>query len=307
MRVSRGGRDGWQRLRTSPPVDHLVKAFTRYFANGSDRHAASITYYGFLGLFPLLLLLGSVVGYVVRDDPAKQRRLLARLSDYAPQTLADQLVTLASDHAGTTGLLGLVGLVVAGLGWVDALRESIRSLWHQQAHQGKLVPKKLKDLLVLVGLGIAIALSVVASGLATWLTARTLGLIGLAEEQLLATSVLRVTALGVAVVTDVALLTYLLIWLPRTAHPFRRVLSGALVGAVLIEIGKFAGFYYFDVIIDRGADLYGASLAAAVGLLLWINAMARVLMFAAAWAVTAPYREDVQPSGTAPASGDPGG
>ena len=84
MRMSRRGRDRWQRIRSSPPFDHLVKAFTRYFANASDRHAASISYYGFLGLFPLLLLLGSVVGYVVRDDPAKQRRLLDRVADYAP-------------------------------------------------------------------------------------------------------------------------------------------------------------------------------------------------------------------------------
>ena len=305
--MTRPVRDRWERVRTSPPFDHLVKAFARYFNNASDRHAASITYYGFLGVFPLLLLLGSIVGYVIRDDPAKQRRLLERVADYAPQTLADQLVTLATDHAGTTGLVGLIGLVVAGLGWVDALRESIRSLWHQQAHQGKLVPKKLKDLLILVGLGIAIGLSVMASGFATWLATRGLGLIGVSEQQLLTTSVLRATALAVAVATDVAVLVYLLIWLPRTAHPFRRVLSGALVGAVLIEIGKFAGFYYFDVIISRGADLYGASLAAAVGLLLWINAMARVVMFAAAWSVTAPYREDVQPSGTAPAGGDSAG
>ncbi len=303
MHLSRPGRESWRRVRTSPIFDHLVKAFARYFADSSDRHAASITYYGFLGLFPLLLLLGSVVGYVVRGDPAQQRRLLEQLVNYAPETLADQLVTLASEHAGTTGLLGLMGLVVAGLGWVDALRESIRSLWHQEAHHGKLVPKKLKDLLILAGLAITIAFSIAASGLATWLTAQGLGLFGISEQHLLAASLVRVTAVLVAVVTDVMLLVYLLVWLPRTAEPFRRVLSGAVVGAVLIELGKYAGFYYFDVVIGRGADLYGASLAAAVGLLLWINAIARVVMFAAAWAVTAPYREDVQPSGTAPAGG----
>lgn len=300
MLLSRVG-DRWQALRrASPRVDHLGKAVARYFDDNGDRLAAAITYYGFLCLFPLLLLLGSVVGFLVRDDPSRQHELLAHLGDFVPDSLADRLVQLVAERAGITGLLGLVGLIVAGLGWVDALRESLRSMWHQEPHTGNIAVKKLQDLLIIAGLGGTLLLSVAVSGAATSLTSQALSLLGIAEEQGFSRGVLRVVAMGLALASNVAILAYLLLWLPKNADPFRRVLRGALLGAVLLEAAKYLGFYYFGILIGRGTDLYGGSLAAAFGLLLWINVMARLVLFTAAWTVTAPYRVDVRPSGTSP-------
>jgi membrane protein len=291
----------WQALRqASPPVDHLAEALVRYLNDSSDRLAAAITYYGFLCLFPLLLLLGSVVGFVVRGDPSRQRELLTHIGDFVPDSLADRLLQLVAERAGITGLLGLVGLIVAGLGWVEALRQSLRAVWHQEPHAGNIAIKKLLDLLIIAGLGATLILSVAVSGFATSLTGQGLSLLGIDQDQGLARAVLRVVALVLALASDVAILTYLLLWLPKTAEPFRRVLRGALLGAILLEAAKYLGFYYFGILISRGTDLYGASLAAAFGLLLWINVMARLVLFTAAWTVTAPYRVDVRPSGTSP-------
>lgn len=293
----------WERLRhASPGLDHLSKAFLRYYNDSADRHAASISYYGFLCLFPLLLLVGSVVGFVVRGDAERQRRLLGHLGDYIPDSLADQLVDLVSERAGTTGLVGIAGLIVAGLGWVYVLRESIRSVWHQQQTTASIVRQKLVDVLVLLGLSATVLLSIGVSVVATALTREGMAAIGLPADEPLTALLLRLLALALALASDVALLVYVFVWLPHTAEPVRRVLRGALVGAICIEVAKYVGFYYFGLILDRGADLYGASLAVAFGLLLWINLLARLVMFAAAWTVTAPYREDVKPSGS---SGEP--
>ena len=47
------------------------------FADDQGRYlAALITYYGFLSLFPLLLLMVSVLGFVLQNDPDLQRRIL---------------------------------------------------------------------------------------------------------------------------------------------------------------------------------------------------------------------------------------
>jgi len=292
---------GWRRLKSRwAGLDHLEKALVRYFVDSSDRLAASITYYGFLCLFPLLLLVASVVGFVVRGDLERQRQLLARLGDYLPDTLAGQLVQVVAERAGTTGIIGIVGLTIAGLGWIDTLRESIRAVWHQAPHSGNIALKKVKDLLILFGLGVTLLVSMAISAFATALTREGLELLGSSGDDTLATVLLRVVGLGLALLADVVILVYLLLWLPRTAEPFRRVLRGAVVGAVGLEVAKYLGFFYFGVVIDRGADLYGVSLATAVGLLVWINIMARLVMFAAAWTVTGPYRRDVRPSGTAP-------
>lgn len=297
----------WQALRRAfPQLDHLGKALARYFDDSGDRLAAAITYYGFLCLFPLLLLLGSVVGFVVRGDPDRQRGLLVHLGDFVPDSLGDRLIQLVAERAGITGILGLIGLVVAGLGWVDALRESLRAVWHQEPNAGNIAVKKLQDTLVIAGLGGTLLLSVAVSVFATSLTGQALSLLGSPQDEALSRAVLRVVAVALALASNVAILAYLLVWLPKTAQPLRRVLKGALLGAILLEAAKYLGFYYFGILITRGTDLYGASLAAAFGLLLWINVMARLVLFTAAWTVTAPYRVDVRPSGTSPEPKPPG-
>jgi len=298
--------DRWQALRRAfPQLDHLGKALARYFDDSADRLAAAITYYGFLCLFPLLLLLGSVVGFVVRDDPARQRGLLVHLGDFVPDSLGDRLIQLVAERAGITGVLGLVGLLVAGLGWVDALRESLRAVWHQKPNAGNIAVKKLQDTLIIAGLGGTLLLSVAVSVFATSLTGQALSLLGIPQDEALSRAVLRIVAVALALASNMAIFAYLLVWLPKTAQPLRRVLKGALLGAILLEAAKYLGFYYFGILITRGSDLYGASLAAAFGLLLWINVMARLVLFTAAWTVTAPYRGDVRPSGTSPEPSPP--
>jgi membrane protein len=288
----------WARLR-APVLGHLAKALGRYWNDSCDRHAASVTYYAFLSLFPLLLVLGSMVGFVLRDEGGREERLQAYLSDYIPATLAERLVQILTDNAGAAGILGLAGLVIAGLGWVDTLRESIRAVWHQPSPTGSIVVKKLKDLLILAGLGLTVLVSTGVSAVATQLINEGWTLLGASRDQVAARALLWILALALALLSDVALFSYLLLWLPRSAEPFGKVVRAALFGAVLIEACKYLGLYYFGAVIDRGADAYGVSLAVAIGLLLWMNLIARVIMLTAAWAVTSPYRADVRPSGTA--------
>ncbi len=293
--------DVWTRARArSGQLDHLGKALGRYFSDSSDRLAASVSYYGFLCVFPLLLLVASVVGFVVGSDLERQRQLLGHLGDFAPDTLARPLVTLVTERAGITGAVGLVGLIIAGLGWVDALRESLRAVWHQDPHRGRILRKKLTDLVILTGLGATILASVAVSAFATTLAGQGLGLLGVSADRPVAATGLRTVALVVALLTNTAVLSYLMLWLPRSTEPLRRVLRAAVVGAVALEIAKYIGFYYFGVVLGKGTSLYGAGLAVAFGLLLWINVAARPVLFTAAWAVTAPYRADVRPSGTSP-------
>ena len=300
MSVSAQPPTTWQRIRHSAPgLDHLVKALARYWNDSCDRLAAAVTYYAFLSLFPLLLLIASVIGYLLRDQMERRQQLLEYLSDYLPPALAESLVRIVSEHAATTGLLGVLGLLIAGLGWVDALRESIRAVWHQPSPTGSIIRKKLMDVLILAGLGVTALVSVGVSAVATELAALGYSFFDIPTDQAVARAALQALAFGLAVLSDVALLTYLLLRLPRSAEPFFRVVQASFVGALLLEFAKYLGFYYFDLVLDKGANVYGVSLATAIGLLLWVNLMARFMMFTAAWAVTAPYRSDVPPSGSA--------
>src|SRR6195952_1430286 len=281
-----------------PFLDHTIRAWSRYQGDGGDRLAAAVTYFGFLSFFPLIALLFSIAGFVVDAYPDAQNRLAEEINNFLPG-LADKLdVTTIGQAKVATGLVGLAGLLFAGLGWIDALREAIRAMWHHNVQAGNIVVKKLVDIAVLAGLGLPLLASVVVTGVSSAAMSWFLDLVGLGNN-VAARVALRVVGIGLAVLVDFAVFVYLFTRLPRLTTPFRRVFKGALLGAVGLEILKVVG----SLLVSRTTNnpVYGA-FAVVVGLLIWINLVSRFVLFTAAWTVTAPYDTDVPPSGTA----DPG-
>ena len=278
-----------------PFVDHFIRAFGRYQSDAGDRLAASVTYFGFLSFFPIVALAFSVAGFVVDAYPDAQRQLATQINSFLPG-LADKLdVTTIGQAKVATGVVGLVGLLIAGLGWIDALREAIRAMWHHNVQAGNVVMKKLVDIGVLAGLGLTLLASLAVTGVSSAAMSWFLDLVGL-ENNAVARIGLRAIAIGLAVLVDLAVFIFLFTRLPRLATPLRRVFKGALLGAVGLEILKVVG----SLLVSRTTNnpVYGA-FAVVVGLLIWINLVSRFVLFTAAWTVTAPYDTDVPPSGTA--------
>ena len=67
------------------------------------------------------------------------------------------------DAKAGAGLLGLLGLLYAGLGWVDALRDGLRRVFGTLDEPLPFLKKKLIDILVLLMLGGAVLASIVVS------------------------------------------------------------------------------------------------------------------------------------------------
>ena len=70
--------------RRRPWFDHLVHAGGRYQRVQSDLLAAGVTYYAFLGLFPVLLLAASIVGLVLAGDALLQEELFDAILETFP-------------------------------------------------------------------------------------------------------------------------------------------------------------------------------------------------------------------------------
>src|SRR3954453_6264248 len=150
--------------------------YGRYPADGGDRLAAAVTFYWFLSLFPLLLLAISLLGYVYGDDAPKH--VTSALSGYLPEQLVTTIGDTLVSAKGKSGIIGIVGLLLSGLGWVDGLREAIRSIWHQNVKAGNFVIRKVVDSLLLVGQFSSIGASVVISGATTAATGQVVDLLG---------------------------------------------------------------------------------------------------------------------------------
>ncbi|MGF7237348.1 MAG: YihY/virulence factor BrkB family protein [Frankia sp.] len=292
----KAGQDATARARGRwPPLDHAVRAYSRYQEDGGDRLASGVTYFGFLSFFPLVALAFSICGFVVDAYPQARVKLTDQINNYLPG-LADKLnVTTIGEAKVGAGLLGIVGLLLSGLGWIDALRAALRILWHHSLETGNIVTRKIRDIGVLVGLGLLLLVSTAVTSLSTSAATTFLGWLNL-NGSLAARVATAVLAIVAALAIDVAVFMYLFVWLPRIS-PRRRVLRGALLGAVGLEVLKVIGTW----LIGRTTDnpVYGV-FAVIVGLLIWINVVTRWTLFVAAWTVTDPYAGDVPPSGTAP-------
>ncbi len=285
-----------KRMRQRAPwLDHVIRAWSRYQSDSGDRLAASVTYFGFLSFFPLIALAFSVVGFVVDAYPSAQADLVRQINNFLPG-LSNKLDVTTIGHAKVaSGIIGLVGLLLAGLGWIDALRQAIRTMWHHNLKTGNFLTKKLIDIGLLAGLGLTMAASVAVTGVSASAMGWFLRAIGL-EGSTAANILLRIVGYALAIGVDIALFLFLLTRLPKVATPIRQVFKGAVLGAVGFEILKTLGSLLVKSATHN--SVYGA-FAVVVGLLIWINYLSRFTLFVAAWTVTAPYDTDVRPSGTA--------
>lgn len=280
-----------------PFLDHAIRAYTRYTEDGGDRLAAAATYYAFLSFFPLVALAFAVTGFVVDAYPGVHASLTRQINDYLPG-LADRLDVASIGNAKVgVGIIGLIALLLAGLAWIDALRDAVRLVWHQDTDSGNLVTRRLRDITVLGGLGLTLLASLVVTSLATSATGDVLDRVGLSGSGA-AGAVAAVLAVLLALAIDAAVFLYLFWRLPR--HTDRhRAARGALLGAVGLEILKIAGTWLVGQTMSN--PVYG-TFAVIVGLLIWINIVMRWTLYVAAWTVTAPYDSDIHPSGTAGAA-----
>lgn len=287
-----------RRRRAWPWFDHLARAWRRYKDEGGDRLSAALTMYAILALLPLLLVAMSVLGYVMANNPERQAQVFRAISDALPgagRPLGNALASVKSNRA-TTGLLGLAGLAFSGLGGVDALRDALRIMWHQSTDAGNLLKKKLADLGTVAGIGAVLVVSFAVSTLATGGVGALLDRAGISETA--ARAMLYILSFGVGVLVDALLFLLLFKWLPKIDWPTRRLVRGALFGGFLFGLLKLAGGWYVGRAATRSTALYG-SIGTAVAVLAGLYLVSRVVMFTAAWTVTAPGFEDVLPSGTA--------
>jgi membrane protein len=291
-RVVRGRRTAW------PWFDHLARAGARYKADGGDRLSAGLTMYAILALLPLLLVSMSILGFVLAHDPQRQQRIFETISGALPgvgSQLSHALTSVKSTRA-TTGLIGLAGLLFSGLGGVDALRDALRIMWHQSTDAGNFFKKKLTDAGTVLLIGATLVVSFGVSALATGGAGALLARAGIGGA--VSHAVLNVLSFGVGVVLDAALFLVLFKWLPRVDWPWQRLVRGAVFGGVAFGVLKLAGGWYVGRTATRSTALYG-SIGTAVAVLVGLYLVSRVILFTAAWTVTAPGWDDVEPSGTA--------
>jgi membrane protein len=264
---------------------HVVSAWDRLQRNNGNLYAGAITYFSFLAIFPLLLLGVAVTGFVLHSDPALQQSLFRHLSNEIPGEFGSTVrsaVHSAIDNRSGVGVVGLLGVLLTGLGWINNLRAAIDAVWGCPPVKRNFFKARLANLLVLAGLGIGIVVSLGLTVAGTALTDEVLDGLGLSQLPG-ATIVLGVLGIALAVIGDTVIFWWLLIRLPVVEVPERIAWRGALLAAVGFEVLKIVG----TVTIALTADSPTAGpFAGIIAVLVWIQLVARFMLFACAWTAT---------------------
>lgn len=267
----------WRKLRHRVGwVDHLIRAGLRYDEADGGRLAAAVTYYAFFATFALGLLAFAVFGFVL-DDPA----VLRSVERYTAENLPNVDVQALRSARNTAGIIAFVGLPITGWFWADVLRSSIRKIWRLPEYPGKLIFRVLIDFCVLARLGILLVASVLVAYLTTSVANR---MVDAADTDATPSRwVLATVGLLIGIAVNTVLAGGMLTGLPLVRMPLRRVLGPALLVAVGLELLKTLGRLYVQGI---EANPTYHLVAGSVGLLVFLNAVNQMVLFAAALTAT---------------------
>lgn len=269
--------DHWRVRR--PWIDHLIRTVQRYQLRFGDRLAGAVTYFAFLSFFPLVVLAFSIFGFVLVDNAELEEEVNKAISDQLPG-LADQLdLQRIADSRASAGIIALIGLAYAGLGAVDALRGSLREMYMTTSPPLNFFLGKLRDVASLLMVGATLLASALVTGFATTATTTVATWIGLEDV-----STVWFTGTLASLLADWLMFVIVLGWIARPVQPFKVIARGALLGAIGFGILKQLASLLLGHTL--GNPIYGA-FAVMVGLLVWINFSARLVLYVAAWTATA--------------------
>src|SRR6195952_2624583 len=126
--------------------------------------AALLTYYGFLSLFPLLLLLTTLLGFLLQNDPLLQTRILDSALGQFP-LIGSDLPRGRLTGSNWAVVVGLAGILYGGLGVAQAGQNAMNIIWavprNRRPHP---IQSRLRSLVLLMTVGLGVLAITALSG-----------------------------------------------------------------------------------------------------------------------------------------------
>jgi YihY family inner membrane protein len=216
-----------------------------------------IAYRAFFSLFPLLLLMTTILGFVLAGNEDLRKEVVNGTLSQFP-IIGNQLKGGQLTGSGIALAIGIVGSVLAGIGVVLETESTFNRCWGvpKSAERG-FVGSRLRAIVLLVVLGGLAVVSTVIGGLAAG-GADILGAGGKVVGILIAT-VLNLFVFGVV---------FRLLTTDTVAT--RALIPGVVVATIGWEVLQLAGGWYISHEVKNASAVYG-TFALVIGLLAWIH------------------------------------
>jgi membrane protein len=256
-----------------------VAVWKKFGDDQAGNLAALVAYYAFVAIFPLLLVLVTVLDIVLKDDSGLRQRVLnAALTQY-PVVGPDLEHSIGRLHeTGFALVIGLAGTFIGARGAASALQNALNSAWEIPFARRPGFPwswLRSFALMFVIGVGFIVttSLTTLAGG----------------AGRVLPGAGAHVLAVAVSLV-----LNFGLFWLGfrlATAHEvtWKQLRLGAVMSAIVWQVLQTFGGYLLSHQLAHASPLYG-TFALVLGLITWFYLQAELTLYAVEINVVRAYR-----------------
>ena len=250
---------------------HTVVAFPfgvlkKYGDDQGGKKAALLAHYGFLSLFPLLLVFLTLLGYALADNQRLQQQVIDTLAKQFPVIGAQVERSVSTiKGSGVALAVGVLGTLWGGLGITQSFQDAMNDIWNVPRRQRPnfwwRLARGLAALLLVAG-------EVVAATVLAQASIAGPGLLG------------RVDLLGGSFLLNLLLLLVMFRVLTGTRIRWRWLLPGAAVGALGWSVLQTVGVQLVNHQLERANLLYGV-FAVVLVLIGWLYLSTQLVLYAA--------------------------
>ena len=248
----------------------LKRTVIAFYDNQMTHHAAALTYYGLMSLFPALLLAVSLLG-LLGQYPETYDAIINYIRGVSPDATIDTFdaaLRTALENKGSAAVAFVVGVLVALYGTTGVLEAARRALnvAFEVENGRSFLQRKATDLVSSVVLMILVLITLVLMFVGGGLAEAIFDLIGLGST---AETVWTVVRWPAALATAMLVFSWVYYVTPDVEQrSFRWVTPGAAVG-VVIWVAVSAAFSLYLLNLNDINATYG-SFGAALILIFWL-------------------------------------
>ncbi len=242
----------------------LAATIKKFGYDSAGNFAASIAFYAFFSLFPLLLVLMTILGYVLAGDPTALKAVKDSVLGNFP-VIGDTLKNEQLAGSGVALVIGVLLSLWAGLSVTGAAKKTFDHVWDipRDEREGFL-RTKLRGIVLLVVLGFLFVIASGASGLVAF---------GFGGSLLFALGVV------ISILLNFCLFMASFKLLCTADIPLHELVPGAAIASVLWEILQLAAGVYISH-ISHNHSAYG-TFALVLGFLAWLHLGTQMMVYCA--------------------------
>jgi membrane protein len=248
-------------------ISFLVAVMKKYGDDQAGTQAALITFYGFLSLFPLLLVFFTVISRLLNHYPHLQQRVITAVLQYFPIAASQLQHNIHSSHReGLSLIVEILIFIYGARGVAGSLQNACNHIWAIPPKERPGFPKNLLRSMGLIAAG-GTGLVLTTTGL-SYITA-------IGRDDLLVKLLLAV----IAFVLNLGVFLTIFRFATSSSIKTSKLVLGAIVSAILWQVLQAFGSFLVLHEFRQASALYGI-FALVLGLLFWFSIQAQFTLYA---------------------------